>query len=150
MASGVSAVHGSRSATAATAPAMAPRTAVVADESPDGSAVDFFRVDRDAAARAAVFDFSVERFAPAFVAGRFFAAFAPARLDVVARVTGARLAPDRLAEGRFALDCLAVFRPFADGRFAAERPLVACFLDARFATPASSECQPGPSCPPIV
>ena len=106
--------HGRRLATAATAPATAPRTVVAAAASLDGSDVGVFLVDLEAAARTAVLRFAVLVFVAArFAAVRFFGDVLFARLAVV-----------RFAD---------FFDPaFA---FAVERLPTVFFLDARFATP---------------
>lgn len=89
MASGSPDPHGSRCDTAATAPAIAPRTAVAADASVDGSAFGRLRrVDREAAARAAVLRRAVAvgrgaRFGAVFRAAARFA-FAAGRFDFAA------------------------------------------------------------------
>jgi len=102
MASGSDEVHGSRFATASTAPAAAPLTAVAADASVEGFGVDPLRVFREAAARAAFFCRAAFVFgAPRFAALRDgFVVLRARRLTV--RFAAERFRPPRFLDARFA------------------------------------------------
>ena len=109
MASGSDEVPGSRFATASTAPAAAPLTAVAADASVEGFGVDPLRVFREAAARAAFFCRAAFVFgAPRFAALRdrfvaFRARFVVLRaLRFVVRFAAERFRPPRFLDARFA------------------------------------------------
>ena len=119
MASCSSADHGSRFVTAATAPATAPRADVAADESADGLPAAGRRLDREAAARAAVFFLAALVFAGAGLAARADEAFFVARL--------------RLA--RFAVEPAVRVRPLVER--VADFFLPEFLVAFRLATPAS-------------
>jgi hypothetical protein len=102
MASGWSAAHGSRFDTAATAPATTPRADVAADASVEGFAGAGRRLDRDAAARTAVFRFDAFVLTGARLVARAEDVFLVARLrlDRVALETTLRARPlaERVAD----------------------------------------------------